>query len=205
MNRQTIKPIAALGLMLLAVAGSPAKAITLGFTPASQAVNAGSSFTVGVAISGLGDRSSPSLSTFDLTIGFDPGLLSFAGAAFGDPVLGGDQLDLSGLGGNPASFAATAPGMLNLFELSLDSAADLDALQAGSFTLAILTFNATRAGTGALGISINALGDSFGDSLAAGTSSGSIAVNGLSLPEPAVPPLLAIGLAGLACIKRKAR
>jgi hypothetical protein len=114
----------------------------------------------------------------------------------------GNQLDLFGFG----SFTDVSPsiGLVNLFELSLDSASDLDSLQAGAFTLASLTFHTLSAGSSLLDIQINVLGDAFGLPLTAGISTADInVVNDTPppppnpLPEPNMLLLLAAGLLGL--------
>ena len=114
--------------LMSAATGLQAQGVILGFDPVSQSVDLGLPVSVGVVISGLGDATSPSLGAFDIDIQFDPGRLSFGSALFGDPVLG-DQLDVLGLGGNPTFAGITSPGVLNLFEVSLDVPADLNALQ----------------------------------------------------------------------------
>ena len=190
--------------LLLSTTSTFAQGISLGFGPSSQSVAIGLPVSVGVTISELGDLSPPSLSTFDLNITFDPGLLSFNSAVFGDPVLG-DQLDVMGLGGNPTFAGIISPGVLNIFELSFDSPDDLNTLQAGNFTLATLVFASIGVGTSALEISVNTLGDAVGDPLSAAVTSGSITVNSSSIPEPAVLPLISVGLMSLACMRRRAR
>ena len=174
--------------LAVAFASSAALAISIEFVPSSQSVAAGSPVDVAIRITGLGNLSAPSLGTFDLDVGFDPAILSFSSVSYGDPALG-DQLDLLGLG----SLTATTPGVgsVNLFELSLDLASDLDTLQAGDFTLATLTFDTASAGASALTITVNALGDALGDPLTASLGSGSI-----NVPEPALLLLLGAGLAG---------
>jgi len=73
----------------------------------------------------------------------------------------------------------------------------INALQADSFSLATLTFNALTAGNSPLGISVNAAGDASGDSLAADLVDGSVAVsagtNPGSVPEPTTWLLLGLG------------
>src|SRR5262245_49587182 len=182
-----------LSAAVLLLATSHSGAITLGFDPSAQGVTVGSTVSVEVVISGLGAGAAPSLSTFDLDVTFDTGILSFLGFTFGDPSLG-DQLNLSGLG-SVISLTAGAGGV-NLFELSFDTAADLDAFQAGSFTLGTLSVSALSNGESALGIVVNALGDANGDSLAADVVAGRVAVSGGPLPVPG-PPSVVLLLAGV--------
>ena len=148
--------------------------------------NIGLTVTAPLNISGLGDDIAPSLSTFDVNIGFDPTILAFRMASFGDPLLG-DQLDLFGVGDNPTSSGLVGPGVLNLFELSLDTPEDLNNFQAGSFTLATLTFEAIGVGSSSLDTSINAIGDAFGDPLPVNVSNGSVTIE---VPEPSTIMML---------------
>lgn len=184
-------------LGLLFIFSSSAQAITLSFIPSSQDVVLGDPVSVEVAIAELGDFSPPSLGAFDIDISWDSTILSFSSVVYGDPLLG-DQLDLFGLG----SITSTTPssGSVNLFELSLDSPFDLDTLQAGSFTLATLTFNTLSLGTTPLGIPIiNALGDAWGDPLFAGVEGASINV----VPEPSTLLLMGAGLAGIGIMRKR--
>ena len=181
-----------LGSALLALVALPSRAITIAVHPSTQTVAMGSSLEVSLVVSDLGDGVAPSLSSFDLDVTFDGGVLDFVGATFGDPVLG-DQLDLGGFGS--ASGATPGPGVVDLFEISLDLPDDLDDLQAGSFALATLAFDAVGLGTSALGISIRVLGDAAGDPLTAEAAGGSVT----SVPEPA--PLLLV-LSGMVALGR---
>jgi hypothetical protein len=65
--------------------------------------------------------------------------------------------DLSDLGA--ITEVTPGAGTVNLFARSVDTAADLDALRAGSFTLGTLGFGALSTGASAIGITVNALGD----------------------------------------------
>ncbi|MDT4290279.1 cohesin domain-containing protein [Methylomonas sp. MO1] len=148
------------GIVLYAASGVADAAIDLHFTPLSQTADA---IEIGLSISGLGDAA---LGTYDFNIQFDPTHLVFAGVAFGDPLLG-DELDVFDLGGNSVAADLLAPGVLNLFESSLDDAADLQTLQADSFTLAIIRFNVLSGGSSQLDLLINGLADAGGDGLSA--------------------------------------
>jgi len=175
-----------------------ALAITIGFEPVSQEVGVGDPASVNLVISGLGDYSEPSLGTFDLDIHFDPTILAFDSATFGDPVLG-DQLDIWGLGLNPMGASITSPGVLDIWEVSLDTADDLNNFQAGSFTLATLTFSTLTVGTSPLEIIINSLGDAYGNPLSADVQSGNIS----PVPEPATFILIGFGLGGIGILRRR--
>jgi hypothetical protein len=175
---------------------SAANALTISFTPPPQSVVAGAMVDVGVEVSELGSGVAPSLSTFDLDISYNPGLLSFNSVSFGDSSLG-DQLDVLGVGG-VTSYDDSVSGLINLFELSLDTASDLDTLQADSFTLATLSFNAIGIGNSPLGVIINSLGDAEGNPLTATITPGSVSV----IPLPPALPLLGTGLAALILMRR---
>lgn len=194
--KQIYRAVLFLGLAAVTGVG---QAITLGFDSAAQTVGVGASVQVSLNISGLGDGAAPSLGTFDLDIAYDPGVLSLTDVSFGDSVLG-DQLDLFSLGSITSSGSATA-GTLNVFELSLDDPADLDALQASAFTLATLSFSAISPGSSTLGISINALGDAYGDPLLADTLGASVTVS--AVPLPAALWLFSTGLIGLVGVVRR--
>jgi hypothetical protein len=184
------------GLAGVAVGQQPGLSLT--FEPPSQTVALGSSVNVGLKITGLGDFTAPSLSAFDLDIAYDPAILGFTSVTFGDPVLG-DQLNLTGLGA--ITGFASSVGSANVSELSLDSPAHLDLLQAGDFILAKLSFDAIGVGTSSLGISRGSLYDSGGDPLNANYGTGSVTVT--PLPGAVLLGSLGLGSAGWLLRRKK--
>src|SRR5438128_932140 len=106
---------------------STARALSLEIVPASHFVAVGTSTSVDLVIAGLGHGATPSLSTFDLNVLFDPTSLSLTTTdANGDGVIDSvvldptNQLDVLGLGGNIRAAGLTGPGTLHLFDLSFD-------------------------------------------------------------------------------------
>jgi hypothetical protein len=177
-----------------------AQAIQLSISPISQDVPVGSLVSAQIVISELGSGAGPSLGAFDIDIGFNPSVLSFATVTFGDQTLG-NQLDLFGLGS--ITSGTPSAGSVNLFQLSLDSAADLDALQAPSFALGTIQFSANGLGTSTLTIHPNSLSDSTGNVLTATVLDGAISVH--AVPEPANVTLLVAGLAMMVVVSIRRR
>jgi hypothetical protein len=179
--------LGALACASLAIS-SPVRAVAIEAIATTDELRPGDSFGVTIAISGLGAGSAPSLGVFDVDLEFDPSVLSLSGFAFGDPMLG-DQLDLLSLG----SVTVASPGTtrINLFELSLDAPEVLDSLQAGSFTLAGVTFDGIAPGTSPLTLRVHALGDALGLPLAVTEiRDDSVSV----IPEPGAAFLFGVGL-----------
>lgn len=190
----------ACGLLPTILTVKTVQAASLALIPAVQSVEVGNAVEIEVVISGLGDVSAPSLSTFDLDVNFDPSILAFSSATFGDPILG-DQLDLLGFGS--LTDVTAGAGTVNLFELSFDLPSDLDSLQPDSFTLATLNFNAIGVGSSPLAIStVNALGDANGLPLLIEAVSGAnveVTPSTATVPEPSLSLLSlfsALGVGG---------
>src|SRR5262245_41292611 len=134
-----------LGVLALVLATAPAaNAFTLTLAPSTQSVANGGTVSIDAVISGLGAGAAPSLGTYDLNLSFDASLLSFSGLTFGT------GLDVLGLGPGEQDAQLTAPGLLNVFENSFDTVADLNQFQPDSFVLFTLTFQATASGTATL-------------------------------------------------------
>lgn len=182
--------------MALLLGAANANATTISLNPSAPTVNLGDAFTVQVFTFGLGVTAAPSIGVFDLNLSFDPTLLSYRSAVFGDPVLG-DQLNL--FAGFSDTLAVTnGSGIVNLFELSYDFPSDLDAFQADAFTMATVTFDTLATGTSNLVLSLNTLGDANGDPLPATLENGRVTVNAPNeAPEPVTFGLVALGLIGL--------
>ena len=187
---------------LVALCAAPAGAATIGISPTASSAGVGESVEIQLTVSGLGDGAAPSLSVFDLDLLFDPALLAVSSVAYGDPILG-DQLDLDGFGPVTATMPA-GPGALNLFELSLDAPATLDADQAAAFVLATVELTTLAAGTSVLGIDVIDLGDAFGNPLPAEVMPGELTI-GAAVPEPTSLVLFPIGLLAVRFARRRAR
>jgi hypothetical protein len=134
----------------------------------SSTLELGSNASIDFYINGLANGTAPSVGVYDLTVSFDPSILSFSSVGWGT------GLDVFGLGDIQSATLAT--GTIELFELSLDSSSDLNAFQSDAFRLFTLTFVADASGTSPLDISVNALGDADGVSLPANIEGGSITV-----------------------------
>ena len=161
---------------------------SLSVVPTSSMVQIGDDVVVAIDANGLGDGVSPSIGVFDIDLAFDPGLLQFTSADYGT------GLDVLGLG----SVRTTTEGVgsINLFELSLDSADDLNGLQSGAFSFATVTFRAMTAGSSALSLTVNAIGDGDGAALSFSVSNGQVTVS--AVPELPTWALFGTALAGLA-------
>ncbi|ANE54014.1 MULTISPECIES: cohesin domain-containing protein [Methylomonas] len=183
---------ALIGAWLLSNSAAAGAAIGLNLVPIAHSASA---LSVAISISGLGAGAAPSLAAYDLDLLFDAGLLAYVGTAFGDPALD-NQLDPLDLGSNPATAALAGTGRLNLFELSLDTAAELHALQADSFTLAVVNFDVLANGSSELSLNVNALADANGDPLPANVAPTTIT----TVP---LPPACAAMAAGLGLLYRR--
>ena len=153
--------------------------ISIDLQPSVIGASTGDSISFDLVISGLEDSAPDSLGAFDISVGFDDSALSFSsyslGSFLGDVGLS-EAIDAS---------SGALGGSVNVAEVSLLSAAGLDALQPGSFTLATLNFDVTSLALGAVTqLSLmpgGVLGDGFGASLTL-AGSGVAAVSNVPLP-----------------------
>ncbi len=185
---------------LLALSGS-VHATAIFLEPVEQFIDLGVGFTLDVNVSGLGAGSAPSLGAWDIDLTYDPTVVTPVAVLFGDPVLG-NQLDLFGFGLNPVGGGISAPGVLDIFEISLDFPDDLDLFQADAFTLAQVTFATIAKGVSSLSISDALLSDSLGGEIPV-LSIGSARVK--VVPVPHTLALFAVGLFGLHQLRRARR
>lgn len=160
--------------------------------PSSILAASGDAIALDVVVSDLG---SDALGTFDISIGFDPAIFAFTSYS-----LGGYLGDLNLLEALDVGFGDVG-GAVNVAEVSLLTALDLDALQPGAFTLVTLNFNVLDLPVGAVTqfsvLPGAVLGDANGDLLAARI--GAVArVEGVegTVPVSGTLPLLIASLLG---------
>lgn len=203
--------VGCLGLAAISPGGlrtASAGPLLISATPASQTVTLGDRVTLDLGISGLGDRTAPSLAAFDLLLTFDPGLFALErilfGAALGDP-----DAD------PPESYTDVEDSVAGLIGLVMTSVLEtneqgcffctgpyLDDLQSDALLLLTVTLTARRAGIGAFGITINGLADGDGNDLPADTTGATVTVK-RPVPAPATLALIALGLIGLRQVGRR--
>ncbi|MBK8018784.1 MAG: PEP-CTERM sorting domain-containing protein [Betaproteobacteria bacterium] len=179
--------------MVLLATDANAVQLTLAGPAASNTV--GAQVAVSVELSGLTAAEPPGLGSFDIDIGFDPGILSFQSAGFST------GLDAFGLG--DVQSVTPGPGVVNLFELSLDSPSDLIAHQTNAFRLATLMFVALAPGSSPLTITINALADAAGLDLPATALGTNVSISAVPEPASGLLLLMGLGLLFMMCEPRK--
>lgn len=159
---------------------SGAQALHVRLAPPSTTVLPGSVVGVDVLVSDIGPPGAPpSIGSFDLSVAFNPSLLSLSGVSFG-PYLGDPSL-FEAL----TDFLPLGPGSVSLAEVSLLSPGELDALQPAVFSLATLSFIGIASGTASFSfVGVPLIDDAFGVKLA--------------IPEPATIALVGFGLIGVA-------
>jgi len=162
--------------------------LTLSFVPVSQTVSQGPIF-VHVKISGFGPGTATAVGDFDLTVSYDPSIVTATGVTFGLAL--GDETAFEAL---TAADWFTTPGVIDFAEVSLLDSLDLEARQAPllatGFVLAQLIFEPAVLGTTPLNFTKSIAGDSSGTNIAPlATETGSITV--VAVPEPSSFALMA--------------
>jgi hypothetical protein len=181
--------------LIAAFTAARADAVSISMDPAAAEIGVGDSVDIALNVSGL-DAPGVSLGTYDIDVAWDPAVVQLSLVSIGDPLLG-DQLNLSGFGTFTTITFGT--GTVNLFELSLDPPVTLDTLQAGSFTIATLTFQLVDFGESAITPTVVALGDALGDPLQVEAITGAVVS---VVPEPSGAVL---ALAGLLLVRSRIR
>jgi hypothetical protein len=189
---------------LLAVA-SPAAAlpVTLTLVPSSPSVGVGQTLSVDIVVGGLSEfegESEIALESLDLDLAFDTSRLAFEalsfGAFLGDPGDGAETF-VSGPG------TPNATGVVQMFEFSLLTEAQLLALQAAPFTLATVQFQALE-GTGSTLLQlVNLDGSSLGGVAGRALGDELAAPSALSIEVVPEPSLLALAAAALLALGRR--
>ncbi len=179
-------------LLLACIAQAPAgHAALLRLAPDTTLVTNGDTVSLELIVSGLGDFSPASLGAFDVSIGYDPAVLSFA-----DYSLGNFLGDISLFTALDVSSGDTGADV-NLAEVSLLLPASLDALQPGEFFLASLSFNVLNLAPGASTslqiLDRPVLSDAYGAALQATTGR---AATIQAIPLPGTLLLMLAGLLG---------
>lgn len=131
-------------LAVLQVIPGSAEAVQIGLVPTASTVELGETFGVNVVVSELGAEI---VSAYDLDLMYDESILTFVSLSFGtllDPSLSDSLL---------------SSGVVDFAQVSLASDATLLAAQPGSFTLAMITFDATGLGSSSLSLLLDDVND----------------------------------------------
>jgi hypothetical protein len=177
----------------LAIPGTVIAMPIISIDPATTEGNIGDVISVDILWDGSSDQQY--LGEWDIDLAFDDSILSYAGATFG--------FGVDSLGCLICGDFETSPGLLDLFEVSLDDVATLMANQDGlgyQFVLATLTFDAIGNGQTPLAFtgSLLTFGDEIGDPISPQLVNGVVCIGEdgcvITVPEPTAVILLCSGL-----------
>jgi hypothetical protein len=184
MKRLILSALFFTGLALVGL--RPAMAVMIGFDPTSPIpVLAGDVLDVDVVVSDLGGQI---VSAYDLDITYDPLLAMVNNITFGD-ALGISNLDT-------IAFGLDLVGIVDLFEVSFLTDAELDTWQAGGpLTLATIRFDILEDGD----LALDFIWDEFNDVKGRDNR----VIIPASVPEPGTLLLMAAAIAGLGYSRRR--
>lgn len=180
----------------LLAATSAQAALTVSFSPASNAALVGGNLSYDVRVSDLGAEV---LSAYDISVSYNTSVLGLSGVSFGSGLNLGTALD---------SIQGSS-GTVNVNEASFLSDAVLGAGQLNDFVLFTLNFTGLSVGSTSLGLTLTTLNghsepDLFGDlipvELTALAGQGQATINpngGGAVPEPSSYALAGLALLGL--------
>ncbi|MCX2975942.1 hypothetical protein [Candidatus Marimicrobium litorale] len=158
---------------------SIARSALIELQPSALFAGPGDSIALDIVVGGLGSAAPDALGAFDISVGFDVSSISFTGYSLGNFL--GDV----GLAEAIDASAGDMGGAVNVAEVSLLAASDLDLLQSDSFVLATLAFDVVNLGpsdfTQLSVLSGPLLVDAFGSPLSVTSLSGA-SVRGVSSP-----------------------
>ncbi|MCP4767525.1 MAG: hypothetical protein GY875_14765 [Gammaproteobacteria bacterium] len=201
LNYRSFNRFIIVSLTLLGFSIASANAATVSFDPSAQSVGLGGSVDVDLRISGLG---ADILTSFDLDLSFDATILGYTGFDFGT------GLDSFGLGLNEQIDTDFGGGLVNVFELSIDSDDVLLLSQDDDFVLGTFHFMAIGLGTSGLSVTAHPFAEALGGHHGADGSSIALAFDPEAGSVSVVPVPAAVWLFGTALIglvgfgKRKA-
>lgn len=165
-------------LLLFALALPAQASVVVSINTDTPQAQVGGSVSFAVNISGL--DGAVALSSYDLSVNFDPALLQFNSAIFGDSILG-DQLDMAQSGLNVPS-ALAGDGVVSLIEFSLDDSSVLASEQVSDFTLVSLFFTAIASGVSPLNLNIGSLADAEANALTASITDSLLTISAVPIP-----------------------
>ena len=180
---------------LALTASSAVWAAEIRIEPPLSTIQVGDLLALDVVISDLGDLAAPAVSIYDLSLSYDETNFAFNSVLFGDPVIG-NQLDVFGFGTDQI-VDSSVPGVVGVFELSFDSAADLVDNQVAEFGLFQLVLSATSpVMSSVIDVTVLDLGDENGAFLASTMEGASVTV----LAPTNVPLQSTWWLVGIGCL-----